>query len=322
MTIPLRTLFVLSGALISATLIALSYTAAGAEDDLFPPNAKPGECYARVYVPPTYKTETTQVVKREASESISVTPERYETVEEQVLVKEASQRLEVVPAEYAMEDEQVLVTPAAKRIVEVPAVYETVSEQVLEQAAHTTWKKGRNPFTRVGGHTGEIMCLVQVPARYKTITKRVLKSPVTTREIETPAEYRTVQRRVMKTPPTTRVVEIPADHKIVRVKKLVAPAQVQRTEIPAVYQTVTNKAQVTEGHMEWQPVLCETNMSNSLVYELQRALQQAGHNPGPIDGVLGSSTMGAVRSFQLANALPTGGLTYETISKLGVALGN
>ncbi|MFN0152432.1 MAG: peptidoglycan-binding domain-containing protein [bacterium] len=321
MKISLRTLLVLSGAFVSAALIALSYTAAGAEDDLFPPNAKAGECYARVYVPPTYKTETTQVLKREASDRVSVTPERYEMVDEQVLVKAASQRLEIVPAEYAIEEETVLVKPAAKQLVEVPAVYETTTEQVLEEAAHTTWKKGRSPVTRINGHTGEIMCLVEVPARYKTISKRVLKTPATTREIEIPAEYKTVSRRVMKTPPTTRVIEIPAEYKTIHVKKLVAPAEVHRTEIPAEYQTVTNTAQVTEGYMEWQPVLCETNMSNSLIYQIQRALQDAGHSPGSIDGVLGSQTMTAVHSFQVANSLPTGGLTLDTLAKLGVTVG-
>ena len=60
--------------------------------ELLPPNAKPGECYARVFVPPTYKTETAQVITREASERVEIIPARYEKVTEQVLVREAVEK--------------------------------------------------------------------------------------------------------------------------------------------------------------------------------------------------------------------------------------
>jgi hypothetical protein len=65
--------------------------AGGAGGDLLPPNAKAGQCYARVYTPPVYKTKHEQVLKRDESESVSIIPAKFETVEETVLVREASQ---------------------------------------------------------------------------------------------------------------------------------------------------------------------------------------------------------------------------------------
>ena len=65
--------------------------------ELLPPDAKPGECYARAFVSPTYGNETARVLKREASERVEIVPARYDWVEEKVLVKDASERLEVVP---------------------------------------------------------------------------------------------------------------------------------------------------------------------------------------------------------------------------------
>lgn len=50
--------------------------------ELLPPNAKPGECYARIFVPPTYRPETEQVLKRDASERVEIIPARYENVTE------------------------------------------------------------------------------------------------------------------------------------------------------------------------------------------------------------------------------------------------
>ena len=59
--------------------------------DLFPPNPRPGECYARVIIPAKYDTATKRVLKREASE-----------------------RIEIIPAKYTMVDERVMVTPPKK----------------------------------------------------------------------------------------------------------------------------------------------------------------------------------------------------------------
>ena len=174
--------------------LAAESSTAGVSTELLPPNAKPGECYARVFVPPTYKTEDVQVLKADASERIEVVPEKYEWVNEQVLVKGASERLEVVPATYEWVEEQVLVKPAGKKIVSVPAECGTEIERVLDKPEYTVWKKGAGPITRI----------------------------------------------------------------------------------------------------EWRPVLCQTNMSADVVRRIQTALKNAGHNPGPIDGVMGHETMVAV----------------------------
>ena len=135
-------------------------------------SATPGMCFHEHVIPATYKTVTDTVLKRAATESVSITPARYEMVEETILVREASTQL-----------------------VNVPAEYKTVSEQVLDKPAHTVWKRGTGPIQRIDEATGEIMCLVEVPAVYKTVTKRVLASPATTRTVEVPAEYKTVKVR-------------------------------------------------------------------------------------------------------------------------------
>lgn len=290
--------------------------ATGAE--LLPPNAQPGECYARVFIPPTYKTEEEQVLLSDASERVEVVPARYEWVEEQVLVKEASERLEVIPATYEWVEEQVLVKAAGKRVEVVPPTYETVTEQVLDKPEHTMWKKGTGPISKLDESTGEIMCLVTVPASYKTITKQVLVEKGGTREIEIPAEYKTVKKKIMKTPPTTTKIEIPAEYKTVKVKQMAEPPKTSVVPIPAKYGTVAKRIQTTEGHIEWRPVLCRTNTTPDVVRRIQTALDQAGHNPGPIDGVLGAQTMAAVKAYQQEKGLATGGITMKTLDALGV----
>jgi hypothetical protein len=291
------------------------------EAELLPPKASPGECYARVFVPPTYKSMTEQVLKRGASERVEIVPAKYQWVEEKILVKEASERLEVIPAQYDFVEEKVLAKQASTRMEKIPAKYNWAEEKILVKPAHTVWKKGRGPIERIDHATGEIMCLVEVPATYKTVRKKVMVEAPTTREVTIPAEYQTLKKRVMVKPATTRKIQIPAEYKTVKVKKMVTPPQQQRIQIPAEYQTITKTEQVTDGRMEWRRILCETNVTPQIVSKVQTALLKAGHNPGPIDGILGWQTVGAIKAYQTEKGLATGGLTYRTMESLGVKAG-
>lgn len=304
---------------------SLAVTTAEAESQsttapLLPPNAKPGECYARVLVPPRYETSTEQMLKTAASTRIETNPAQFETVTKQVLVKAASERLEVIPATYGWETEDILVKPAATKLVAVPARYETVTERVLVKPEHTIWKKGSGPITKVNEITGEIMCLVTVPAEYETVTKRVLVSAATTTEVPVPAEYTTVKRKVMTSPPTTRKIEIPAEYKTVTVRNVVTPAQSRTVEIPATYQTVTGRKLVQDGYLEWRSILCETNMTREVITAMQSALAREGEYTGPLDGIVGPATVTAVNTYQRKQSLPSGGITLEMLKRLKVSI--
>jgi outer membrane murein-binding lipoprotein Lpp len=292
---------------------------ANMEGDMLPPNAKAGECFARVLIPPVYETTSERVLAKDASASIKIVPAKYEWAEERVLVKETSEKLQVVPATYKTESEKILVKAASTRMVEVPAVYETESEKVLVTPAREYWKKGRGPIEKVDGSTGEIMCLVKEDAVYKTVTRKVLKTPATTREEAIPAEYKTITRTVVDKPATTRKIEIPAEYATVKVRNLVSPPKEVRTPIEAEYRTVTKQAMVKPSYMEWRQILCETNMNQGTILDVQKALKAKSFDPGPLDGIYGGQTRSAVHAFQKANKLPTGALTYGTVKALGLS---
>ena len=289
------------------------------EMGLTPPNAKPGQCFTRVVIPAKYKTVTTRQLVEEAGERIEVIPASFKSGSKRVLVSEASERLEVVPATYKTVTERVLVKAASSKIKTVPAVYETVTSRIMDKPAQTVWKKGSGPIQKIDAETGDIMCLVEIPASYKTVQKRVLKTPARTTTIEIPAEYKTIEKRVVATPATTRTVEVPAKYRTVSVTEQAAPARERRVKIPARYKDVTSQKLVSAGSMEWREILCETNMTNARIMKIQRALKSAGHNPGPIDGNIGSETMSAVNAFQRSKGLPVDRyLNMATVRALGV----
>ncbi len=287
---------------------------------LYPPDAQPGECYAKVLVPAKYDTISEKVIKREASESVTVIPAKFEWVEERILTKEASETLTVVPAVYRWVEERVMVEPASTRLVPVPAEYETVSERVLDRPEQTVWKKGRGPIEKIDNTTGEILCLVVEPATYKTISRTIVKSPATTRSVDAPPVFKTVRKQVVDRPAEVRKSATPAEFSTIRVRKMIEPASEQRVSLPAEFQTVTKRVKVSSEQLSWQPILCETNVNQDIIARLQQALKTKGFNPGDIDGVLGSATLGAVEAYQRASNLARGGVTMETLDALEVKL--
>lgn len=293
--------------------------------DQVPPNAKPGECYAKVVVPATFKTEEQQLLKRAAGEKVELIPAKYEEAQERVVLKPASKRLEVIPATYETVEERVQVRAAGKRIEQVAATYETVSEQVLVSPATTAWKRGAansGGATKVDEATGDVLCLVEVPAVYKTVSKEVVKTPASSREVEIPAEYTTVKKQVLKTPPSTREIDVPAEFGTVKVTKLVTPAKEMKTAIPAEYQTVQRTVQTSAGRSEWRQILCETNSTQAKLTEIQQSLKTAGFDPGRTDGVMTAKSFSAVQAYQQSKNLPVDSGRYinvATVKALGLA---
>ena len=290
------------------------------KEQLVPANTSLGHCYAQVFVPPVFERKEVQELKREATEEIEVVPAQYEWTEQTVMVQEPTERIEVVPATYEWVEERVLVKPASTRLEVVPAEFEDVNEDVVVKPAHSVWKKGEGPFQRIDHATGDIMCLIEQPPTYETVSKQLLKRPSETRSIEVPAEYMTVRKRVVKTPATIRTIKVPAQYKVIKVAKLIESSRANRVQIPAEYQTVEKEIQVREGRMEWQPVLCETNVTPEIVARVQRSLQREGFDPGKIDGRLGSQTMASLDSYQREKGLPVGNLTLETLESLNIRL--
>ena len=240
--------------------------------DLLPPNAKPGECYARVYVSPKYKRISTQV-----------------------LIQPASEEIKIIPAQYEWEEKQVLVREATTEYKEIPAVYKWVNEKILIKEAHTTWKKGRGNVEKMDNATGEVMCLIHVPPVYKTVKKRIMVSPATIEEIQVPPVYKTIKYKKMITPPQKKVVPIPAK-----------------------YKTISKKVKIAEGKIAWKRTMCETNIDRNLVMKIQRYLRRDTYNPGAVDGVLGSQTRRALKSFQRDKGLAIGSITYETLKYMNI----
>lgn len=348
----------LSATLLASSLALGATTVANAADTPYPANARPGECYARLDVPPRYETRTERREIQAAGYRVEVTPAVYQTVSERVLVQDAGQKyevtdaagqrlsasqkpiirtrpdgtLEIIPRAFDTITQRVLVKEASVKVEAVPASYTTQTERVLVRPARTEWRSSKGgiyglalvngnngaPVTRVNNQTGEVMCLVEIPAEYKTVSKRVLKTPATTRKVTIPAEYATVTKRVPKKL-VVRAVPTAPKYDTVTKRVVKTPAQERRVATPAKFDTITRRVLVEQGRSEWVSVLCDVNVTRTKVREIQTALKRANYYRGPIDGIVGPATMKAIANFQKARGLVQAGITIESLRALNIA---
>ena len=71
--------------------------------------------------------------------------------------------------------------------------------------------------------------------------------------------------------------------------------------------------------MEWKRILCDTNITQATVMQIQKALEAKGFSVGKVDGKFGRMTSAALRAYQAKNKLPVGNLSYETLEHLGIS---
>jgi peptidoglycan hydrolase-like protein with peptidoglycan-binding domain len=299
-------------------LLVLGFSAAAVAQSALPetpPDAKPGECFGFVYVPPLYNTREEQVLVSAASEHLKPTPARYEYVEETVTLPAGKRHKVVTPAVTETVEKTIKVAGGSRKVV-VPATYRTVQEtQTVETG--TVLKASK----RLGADDadGEAICLVDGPTAQRTINKRVVDRPASTRTVSEPAREKVVKRRKVVTPAVTELVDIPARTITRRVQKLVEPAGQQAVPVPARYQAVTHRELVSPGRTEWRRVLCDTNFTPALIQQLQLAMRDKAGYTGPVDGRLNAAVASSVRQYQEREGLPTGGLGLETLDRLGVS---
>ncbi|MFK7994241.1 MAG: peptidoglycan-binding domain-containing protein [Granulosicoccus sp.] len=222
-------------------------------------------------------------------------PERYETLTKTVLDKPATTKTITIPAVYRTIDVQKLVTPAKEVREDVPAEYQTVSRRVKVSDPEFFWLASDAEPDANAQPTGRVICLEDNPAEYVSVESQV----------------------VVKTASVASAV-IPPVYETLAAQELVSAASERRIVIPARTRTVTSRVETSPGQLEWRQVLCEVDMTPSMIVSVQRALLREGFNPGPIDGIVGRATLDAMERYQSEKGLGRGGITYESLEQLEI----
>lgn len=278
----------------SVTLVFSQIAAAQTVDNTQTlPDAKAGECYAKVIVPAKYSTQEETVVVQEASERIEIIPAQYETAEQTIVTKETSQRIVAVPATFSSASERIEVSPASlnwvnggsKSIPASPSALDGISRSGVDLTSAAPGTCFREYYTpeQYKSQTQQIMVkagserISIVPARYETMEERVIVKDASTQVIDVPAVYRTEKQQVLVEPAKKVwkqgrgliekidnvtgeilcLVEVPARYATVDRTVLDKPATTRTVEVPAVYKTVKVQRLVQPAAEQRSPVPAE-----------------------------------------------------------------
>jgi len=198
---------------------------AHSEDDMSQllPNAKAGECYAQVVIPAKYRTDSSNVVIRAASEKLNIIPAKYDWVDEKVLVSEASVKYKVVPATFKSEKEEIELSPAK-------SIWVTGSEYSSVEA---------NPdVLSIAAAAGVSMANAQAGQCFV--------------ELYEEPEYKQVSEKILISEASESIKVVPAKYEWVEQKEMVASATQKMVEVPAVFQTVKERIKVEDARVEWR----------------------------------------------------------------------
>lgn len=127
-----------------------------------PPNARPGECYAKVLIPAITETLTERIQVSEEQKVLDrIIPARYETKTERIKVKEARQYwksghgpitkvnevtgeilcLVEEPAEYKTVEKRILIEEEKPQYKIIPAQFDTITKKNIIKAERWEWRR-------------------------------------------------------------------------------------------------------------------------------------------------------------------------------------
>jgi len=184
-----------------------------------------GSCFTEYYIEAQYETQITQVLVREAGESITIVPavvepsrnvwqscglversdstagevmclvnvpERFETLTKTVLDTPATTKTVTIPAVTKAIEVQRLVEPAKEMREELPAEYKTVSKRVKTADATFFWLAKDAAVESNARATGRVVCYDQQPAEFATVEKQVLVEPASTVSVAVPEVFESI----------------------------------------------------------------------------------------------------------------------------------
>jgi len=224
-------------------------------------------------------------------------PAKYKTIKKRVLKSPATTKTVDIPEETKIMKVKKLLSDSKINKILKPALYETLEKTELESEAVFSWHNTKDELDKSLIYSGHQICLTEESSKTKKVTKIAIEEP------------ERIEEEV-----------IAAVNEVVAFKILVEPAKEVKKPIEAEYKMMEKRKKVSDTHIEWQRILCQTNMTKGIIAKLQASLNDKGYTAGEPDGVLGAGTRKALNKFQKDSGLATGGITYETLNTLGITL--
>jgi len=239
------------------------------------PDAKPGECYAKVIVPAQYEVNTEEVLVKPESENVEVKPATFDVAEKPVVEKEGFTKIKVVPAKFKEVIEEVEVSPAntqwvtslgKKGIPASPALLAAAKTSGIPIQAAALGECYKEYYTPAKFEEIEKEVLVKeeseeikvAEAQFEETEETVVVKEASKKKVYKPAEYEVIEEKIEVEPakavwkkgdgPITKIdnstgeimclIQVPAKYKTIKKTVLKAPSVIDLVEVPEETQAI------------------------------------------------------------------------------------
>ena len=183
------------------------------------PDAKPGECYAKVIVPAKYEVKTEQVLVKPESEKVEVKPATFDISEKPILKKEGFTKIKVIPTKFRQEIEEVEVSPAATNWVTDLGRKGIPASPALLAAAKT------NGVAIENTNVNECFKEYFIAAKFEQTQKEVLVKEESEEIKIAAAQFEEVEEIVTIKQASKKKIYKPAEYEIIEEKIEIEPAK-------------------------------------------------------------------------------------------------
>ena len=233
------------------------------------PDAKPGECFAKVIVPAKYTTKTEQVLVKPESEQVEIKPATFDSAEKSIVAKEGFTKIKVLPAKFREEFEEVEISKASttwvtslgkKGIPASPALLAGAKTNGIDISGVAAGACFQEYFVAAKYEQAEKDVLVKeeseeikvAAAQFEEAEEVVIVKQASKKKVYKPAEYEVIEEKIEIEPakavwkkgdgPITRIdnstgeimclIQVPAKYKTFKKTVLKSASAVDLVEVP------------------------------------------------------------------------------------------
>ncbi len=238
------------------------------------PDAKPGECFAKVIVPAEYSTKSEEVMVKPESEQVEIVAAIFDTAEKSIVAKEGYTKIKVIPAKFREEFEEVEISKAStswvtglkKGIPASPALLAGAKTNGIDITSASVGACYQEYYIPAKYEQTEKDVLVKeeseeikvAAAQFEEAEETVVVTQASKKKVYKPAEYEVVEEKIEIEPakavwkkgdgPITKIdnstgeimclIQVPAKYKIIKKTVLKAPSSIDLVEVPEATKAV------------------------------------------------------------------------------------
>lgn len=281
--------------------------------DMAPPNARPGQCFARVLVPATYVAdqalnvaiEDGYVMPRVADAKFS------QPVARDVIASDGYKTFQVTNPEFGYVDEKIVLVPAHHKVVVTPPMAHQGFKTYVVKKPTLVWRRGSDlsNVRRINGATGETYCLVEEYGETVNVPYTSYSAPKADVKFVPVAEQSIVNRRQIVTKEASvREVYVPpvlnAKNPRVNTQELISDAQIIGEDRIAPRTTTINTQRLDKPeYYTWVEVPCDNSNVQKVSVDLSSNQRVTNSNVAPSDVVSAKKPLNAVTAANVQKRL-------------------